>query len=148
MITSSTKFEEIKLREINLETLNQDITKRLIERNHQDDPKKEDIIYKPNAARLGVVTSNNGMLAVVDEEMVTRLCPGGKYEMDIYKKSRTGLTFNFLGPTFTLTLDVEDLLKHHGKGETTTKELMADRYQYNSRIRGNQETFKRFLIEE
>jgi hypothetical protein len=143
-----TQDSNILINQIDLDGLNEDITKRIIKQKHEDDPDKADILYRPNIRRLGFVTSNNGMIGAVDEEAVTTLCPGGKLELEIYQKSRSKLVMSF-GPAFILTLEVADLLKHHpGKEGVSLKEHMGERYQYNSRIIDNQKMLKRFLIEE
>ena len=149
MHTQETNIKDFKLDQIDLDGLNENITSRVLSQDkYKGVENKEDIIFKPNIQRLGVVTSNKGMVAVVDEEAVTTLCPNKSLKLEIYKKSRTTLVMNF-GPEFILTLDVDELLKHHpGKKGVSLRDHMQERFEYNSRIRNNMRMFKDFLINE
>jgi len=129
-------FDDIPVLEIDVEKLNESIDDEIRDKIVNPDSK-----LRIRTQKLGIIelpNSNTDKIAVVDDELVGKFMVDSKMKLSVYEDTYENGNLKGLAimPKYEIDINLEEL-KRFVKGETTIKEFMGDRYNYNDRIERN-----------
>jgi len=135
------KLNEIKVSKLNVEKLNEDINSHL-----KESEKGEcDFDYRLPERNLCVATSDKGTVGIFDMELCGELVEGTEIKFEVIRQFHKGSRDMF--PVKMVGVSLVEL-QEYIDGSINVEEFMGQRFNYNSRIKSNQNVFLNFIINE
>ena len=109
----------------------------------------DSIKYRIGENKLGIVRSKKGTVILINRDATGTVEHDGEFAVDVYRDRYDGTwrhTFGII-PTHSMTTTVAEL-EQYFVAEKVLPQFMLDRFDYNARIKHNQQQLVNFYINQ
>lgn len=140
----------IQVKLIDIDKLNKDID--IMAKAYMDEQGNDtsDLTYNIKGNKLGIISSGNGSHIIVDDELCGEIITDS-YEIEIFqsKREKSGSCSFSMFPVLETGIKFSELeSKYTSESTENVIQFMGSRYNYNHRIKNNQQEIKNWLNEE